>query len=568
MSLPLLPEQKSVAPMSPVQLNPKPPLDAEQCFLSEFDFPGLRWCTRKSGAEYWLGGISFLWAVVVLWLGDQVGANALSIVFKATATTSKGLDVSATLPIVYGHLATANAGPFYLFVGPVLIILAFRFHRAAGRAFAKLHERGVLKVNGGEPWEETIARRNRRAGSSCYVFFLVLLLICPAVQFASLSRSAQGLPELSLKDGLVTVENVRHLRDTGFIQSPNHDLWVGDFNRAEPAAKLFVMEQHDVVAPLELALAAELERRDRTIAAMDKVCDFKQGVPSKVRFADAIRFPKILHLEAINVWPHAKSGFLIQGRGSADQVQRDRYLRWFKVFVLLDQVRVAAFFAFMGWLVVKFGFYLGQLYVMLPGKERAQGALRLEPWLHDSHGKFGMGELFLPYNLLVLIVAVGSSALALNLPDGASLDSLTKATGAGSGSTRTAHIIVIFLSIGMVLAGPLCLYPRKLAQWAESASLRHLRQRQANASRKEKNSIFKEEAEILGQTTWPKGDNYFRITILLVFAILLLPLGSAYDFVPSAVSRYSRTPQYLRAECKRFAAYFYDLDLTGATSVK
>lgn len=545
----------------------------EHCFLSEFDLPVIRKWVSSPVFPYMVAGVSLFWTLFVLVLGDWVGGNAMAILFKAEASMEDGgSPVTAILPLYFGHLSTANSAPFYLLVFPFLLILSIRFHTAAGSAFARLHQRGILKSD--TPWHQVVAKRNRWCGTLPILLFPIILCKCLDTQLNSLAKGEAGLPPVpETFDSNAKLDYP--VNYVGFVQSPNHDKWVIDFNGLPCEWKLHVIDRNGALEQLEVKLAAELERQNRRISRYSEVCDFKQGIPVAVRFRDAVglrdegRGTEVLTFSAVNVWPKMRvfasdPGSLLKARDGTDAVARARYYFWYKFFVVADQIRVAVMFTFMAWLVAKFGFYLVQLFLMLPGKSGlARGKLRFVPWIRDSQGKFGMGELFRPYNLLVLVVAVGSSYLAVNLPDGAGLEAITHAVGAGSGISRVAHLVMVFAAIGFVLAGPLCLYPWKLGRWIDHFALNDLRTRYARAGEAERLEISKVESEILSQTTWPRGDNYFRFTILLVFAILLLPLGSAYEFLPSSVSQYCRTPQLIRAECKRFAARIYELDLSG-----
>jgi hypothetical protein len=688
-------------------MSSQPPLPKELCFLSEFDRPGLRWMADHPGR---VAGLFAGWALMVLWLGDQVGANGMAIYYAAEATLASGVKVSSTAANMYGHLSTANSGLYYLLISPWLMLLTYHFHLAAGRAFIQLEERGILRTSG-EPWQAIIQRRNGRVGRCALWLFILFVPICFYKQFSSLYAGRDGLPVFKSGDETQLVEwkgwwprftfwkrtllvssegeawrltskkttpqvgSAEYLRllytyegkmlwvptkgheplllskrlnNVGYNQSPNHQRWVDDFNKlSAQESRLRVLEAQEisVSGPLSQKLFAELDRKNllnpkclEENPKLKAALDFHEGKPVALRLQDAVKGESpVVRLTAENVWPKQPRvkiwkitdyfQSLLDTRGKEDG-ERGAYMFWFSLFVILDQVRIAALFTFMTWLLVKFTFYLVLIYRMLPmgvpavqSSMTSQGrtaawrcaciawfmafifmepyriavliafivwlllkafrmmlkaamavprqVLFLEPWARDGQGKFGLGDLFTPYNLLVLCIGVGSFYFALNFPEGGGLKAITQSSGAGLGTTRVFHLLTVGAAIAGMLIGPLLLYPRRLRQWLEVTRLHPLRERQAKTREKRESKpleaekewaeIAREEAEILSQTTWPKGDKSFQLSMLVIFTVLLLPLGTASDFLPEGVTKYSRLPQYLRAECKELAAWVYDL---------
>ncbi len=562
--------------------RPSPP--PETCFLSEFDVPGLRWMARH---PWRLATIVAGWALLVLLLGDQVGANGMAIFYKASLATSSGEKVSASVADMYGHLSTANSGPYYLLIAPLLIILVHRFHMAAGRAFITLDERGILRTSGA-PWHKVVRRRNRWVGLAALLLFPIILWGCFRTQFDSLEASGAGLP-LAPSGKENRPDTSQRLTNVGYVQSPNHQRWVDKFNSlASEEDKLVVIEAQELSmsGPLARCLFDELDRRNLlNDPKLGPVLNFTGGKPASLRLRDAVAGARpLVTLSAENVWPKGpgvrlgKMSEYFQGlmdtRGS-DDAGRATYMGWFKAFIILDQIRIAALFTFMAWLLAKFVFYLVQLYRILPGgADAGKGKeMFLKPWARDGQGRFGLGDLFTPYNLLVLCIGVGSFYFALNFPDGGGMKAITHGSGAGSGATRVVHLLTVGAAIACMLVGPLWAYPARLRKWLEATRLKPLRQRQAltrakfktkpEEAEKEWMEITKEEEEILSQTTWPKGDRSFQLSMAVIFTVLLLPLGTASDLLPGGVAEYSRLPQYLREKCKAFAAKVYGLTPAG-----
>ena len=109
--------------------------------------------------------------------------------------------------------------------------------------------------------------------------------------------------------------------------------------------------------------------------------------------------------------------------------------------------------------------------------------------------------------------------------------------------------------------GPLWLFPERLAQWAKRERLGSLHRELATATHREQQAqLMEEEAQILAQSTWPRGDTLFKITVGIIIAILLLPLGSALDFLPGEAVSAVRLPQVIREKCREFVADCYHLE--------
>ena len=165
---------------------------------------------------------------------------------------------------------------------------------------------------------------------------------------------------------------------------------------------------------------------------------------------------------------------------------------------------------------------------------------------------------------MILIIALGAGYFALNLPDGDLYKAIAKAEGAGSGASRFFHVVAVGTAFFGVVLGPMFLIPAKLRRWVETNELDSLRCRiSVSKAGKSRDELLNEEAVILGQTTWPRGDRNFQIALCIVIAILLLPVSTALDFLPGEVTPFMRLPQYLRAECKNLSARIYGLDLKG-----
>lgn len=562
----------------PKPANPEKPtlesrgkLPPERCLLSEFDLPGFRFIARNDHAGWWLALACALWTIIVLWLGDLVGGNSMAIVLHVTAALTGGDPVIGSVPFTYGYLSTANTAPYYLIVGPILLVLTHRFLRAAGESLLHCEQSGVLK-NGEETWHERIARINRRwCRLAPALAFPIILAISMHCQLSSLSRSRDDQPAMGLL-GKASYWEV------GYVQSPNHAFWADNFNHKDATAKTSIIDNQNRMSQLAGALFEELDRRNATgDTLIQEWITYSEGKPAGFELKDAFTSEgnlneSWLRIEATAVHPvirafpsfglgeHADS--LKAARDSTDDHERTRFLFWFRLFIILGQVQIAFFFTYMLWLSLKVCVYFCEFYRLLPDtRKRGWEHPRFSPYVYDPVGRYGLGAMFAPYNLLVLIIAIGSSHFALNLPDSNFYRAIAHAEGAGSDATRIWHIFAIIFVTGGVLIGPMWLYPKKLGEWTERRHLTGIRLKIGGAtSTKEKNELLEQENTIQKQSTWPRSDIQFRLTLAVVIAVLLLPVSAATDFLPGGVAPFMRLPQYLRNECKEFAVRFYRLE--------
>lgn len=572
---------------------PDGPLPAEHCLLSEFDGPRLRWLrvARSKNAARWMALGCFLWAALMLWLGDRLQANAMGLGFQATTTLSDGTTITGSTKLIYGWMAQINEGLFYLVMGPVMILMTHRFLIACGQALRQLHGSGRLRVTGAadNSWSEEMARRSRCSAWTLWTFPL-FLLICLNTQLPSINRTMKGYPTARPEYVIEALGMKTNWVEIGYIQSLNFTRWTNDFQRTTVMSQVEALKQVGCLNGLAAGLFAELDRTNRLEdAALKPFLNYHAGKPQSLRLDLALLSSTNMTVSARAIWPEIKPTKWLPGKKFFEEVlkgrgvitegeQRERYVWWFKTFIILSQIQIAAFFTFMTWLLWKIVFWLVQVYRMLPqeqeataatppdaDKERKKPAILFRPVVDDPGGRYGLGALFRPYNLLVLVVALGSSFSALHFPDGAGIRAITDAEGAGNGATRIGHLFAISAAITAVLIGPLWLYPARLRRWAEAGRLKTLHQELKPLTDKEgeqRKKLLEEESVILDQSTWPRGDNRFRFTIVIVFAVLLLPVGTAFEFLPGDITPFTRLPQVLRSACKDMAAHIYHVGQT------
>lgn len=560
-------------------------LPPEHCMLSEFDIRPLGWLglARSKHAASWMAFGCFLWAAGMLWLGDRLQVNAMALAVRATVQLGDHPAVEGGTQLVYGWLAGITHGPFLLLMGPLLIVMAHRFLLACGETLKEMSEAGRLRTTGanGRPWWEDMARRNRCCALPLFLFPIIIWLCLPVFQLRSIKRTGDGYPTTRRKLTLKGFGYRTDWTETGYVQSVNLAGWTNAFKAHPTAQRITAIRDLGVMRNLASALFEELDRVNQlTNRVIEPFMIYRAGKPFALRLEEAMESDVIAVTSAVvrPPFPPAKAlGFagyfreILVGRdvvltdmsGRSEVKARKAYERWFKLFIVLTQLQIAAFFTFMAWLLFKIVFWLSQVYRMMPtgvDGDAKRKTLLFHPVLTDPSARYGLGALFRPYNLLVLVVAIGSSYGALNFPEGAGLSGITNAGGAGMGVSRVAHLVAVSVAIAGVLIGPLWLYPRRLRRWAETVRLRGLRQEMARV-RKEKarKRLLEEEDTIRRQSTWPHGDQRFRLTIVIVLAVLLLPVGTEFRFLPGEITPLTHLPQVLRSACKDFAAGIYGL---------
>jgi hypothetical protein len=528
--------------------------------LSEFDIPLLRWLriSRSKNAGWYAALITIVVAGIITIFGHAVGANACGIEVSVTFPDEQGYPLHASRQFISGWLTMANSAPFYLFVAPILMIVTHRFLLSCGEALERLHAAGRMKTFGTRSWNEVMARRNRwcLAPLCLFPFFLY---ICINTQLASMDRVMKGYPTQKKK-----------WSEVGYVQSIALEGWCKAFNKLDKMdKKIAILSESRYLPDVELAMVRELEGRNARIKPeLVRVVTFAAGHPTALNLngvhdevKKAIAELVIIQARALRPAKDSWLGWKRYTRGES----HTWFPIWFRVFVILGQIMIAIFFTFGVWLTWKILFWLIQVYRLLPGqngKAQALGPkdLGFEPLLHDPTGRYGLSALFRPYDLLILSATIGASYLALKLPSGVSGSDITNAGGAGSGATALGHLIVISIVIVAVVSGPMIIFPNKLQGWARVKRLNQLAHELSMATnRKHQATLLEEEAIVMKQTTWPVGDTLFKVTMAILLAVLLLPLGSALQFLPGDAVSAIRLPQAMRDSCEEFFAKCYEL---------
>lgn len=611
----------------------------------------------------------FVWAALSIWLGHLVGANACGLNLSASVTNAPHKPVSVNVPLVWGWLVQVNAGPFYLFVAPVLLVVTHRFLIACGQALQQLHDAGRLQTKDNNiHWHVEMARRNRICALPIWLL-PVFIFICLSVQWPSVYRALGGYPTVFAKHN----NGKDKWSEIGYSQSIGFENWARDFNLLKGASspeskdkKLAVLKDLGWLPALELALFDEMNRRNAlSNSPLIDSLDFKDGKPSGLRLRGAAAITD-LSLKASVLRSSQDSSLGWKKYAEGERRPNTPFVYCYLAFVAFEQIQIAAFFTFAAWLTIKIIFWLTQVYRMLPVKSgtpkepvaeeglvriiksltgrkwyyfaipamiflgftatwairewllatifgllsvailrnptgklerrfRAliiwlpemlwkissrvrnavcqseifkwlsagnQTVLELSPVLSDPAGRYGIGALFRPYNLLVLTMAVGASYIALMFPSGVRLKDITSPTGAGSGASVVGHFVVITVAFSAVVCGPLWFFPRRLDDWAMEHRLKRLHSELSRAEHsKYQRKLLEEEQEIHNQSTWPKGDTQFKLTVAIILAVLLLPLGSALDFIPGDAVKVTRIPQIIRASWVKMVTNWYGLNL-------
>ena len=351
--------------MSNVSLPPN------RSWFSEFDFGPFKYLGLKDSAGCWLALFCGIWTFAVLLLGDLLGANAMGMQLRVDAPLSSGETATAIVSMTHGYLATVTAGPYYLLVGPLLLLLTHKFLRMAGEGFARCHVKGMLDSH---RWHSDVYRKNKRFRWIWYFAIPVSIVLCLIFQLSSLERSSAGCPTRRPNgtDGYW---------ELGYIQSPNHGRWAAGFNKMPGEKKILALDEQSRFPPLGDALFKELERANQVKDPwVVKSVEYTKGeatgfalreafgsAGSKIRIsAKAVYAPAMLYPRGL--WPGAYFRDLQETRNLPPEREGERavYLRWFRFFAVLAQLQIAFFFCFSAWLVAKICVYFHTIYQMVP----------------------------------------------------------------------------------------------------------------------------------------------------------------------------------------------------------
>jgi len=515
---------------------------SEKCLLSEFDRPGFRWIYNLKRPGLVMGLICFFWAVLTVIVGDKAKANGIALTVTATVTSIPGL--AGKWRQTFGYLAEPNFGFYFLFVAPFLTWLAFYFSLCAGRALSELKVKGVFCGGTDSSVSQSpldyVSKRNHQLVPLLFIP-IISIPFCIWCQFSSMTAVSKGY---SLTNG-----NVWNL---GHVQSPFLLNWLEFFNKSSSneLARLAVLEKGNHTDDAANSVLAELiSSASSTNSVITRFLAFKniKDPPTAFKLADAVT-NGVIKLSA---------DARFAGGTGANNTSAAR-MRWFRIFVVMSQIQVGMLFALEFWVLGKIIFWLGLLYTLLPRANKTQ-SYKFKPLLTDPTKRFGLGGLFRPYNLIVLIVAMGSLYFALQLTEEEGVRAITTDPSSGSLLTRIMNLVVILTVICSVVVGPIFGFKLIMTDWTNIRVAR-LNEEFARATTERQEEIESELEKLAAQKTWPKGDFWFQVISVIAIAMLVAPFGSELPGLSPRFKQCMNIPAIIKKQTHVAVRNYYKLN--------
>jgi hypothetical protein len=533
------------------------------CLLSEFDRPGFRWLLNLKHPYTALWVFSTLWALVTFLFGHVSNANGTGLMITASIVQPA---IHGNWKLVYGFLGEPNFGFYFLFVAPPVIVLVYSFLLHSGNALSMLAQRGALRIadrtqnaaqaaaipsisrtlNNSLHWlmarnplrslwaaknetpdQDPIAfiRRQNKKLSFLLLIPFPILAACLGAQFLSLHNVSKGYSD-------------NNAWEIGHVQSPYLDLWCHFFNTQLPTdkARLDILDQENNSRNVAQSLLEEL-----TIRGLSR----DPGVKSYVKF-NVNDTPKTFNLQDA-----IKNKIVTLHATCAPHPNRRSWLQMvpFYVFVVLSQIEVALLMSLALWVAIKSLSWLTLLHSLLAtGSGQSKGRYQLTPKVDDEAFRFGLGELFLPYDLLLWLVALCALYFSLQVH----YESIPADPQTFSLFTRLLNLGVIAVVVLGFAFGPIFGFRKLLTP--------HVKDRKQQLEGKSESERAEITKKIDAQWTWPWKDPYFYLAILLLTAFVAGPLGCRiiFDILPAG-AKFAIIPAQIRAWVIGVTSSIYDL---------
>jgi len=527
-----------------------PPKEDVHWMLSEFDRPGLRWLFRALKTTWMLPLAAFVWAFATLVVGHAVGANymALELTAKLNGALLSGHLQSVSSTQVFGYLAQANCGVYYLLCGPVMIFISLRFVHTAQNAVHKLTFERTLTPTAGDVVQQPACYLGLRNKSLCrwLLYSPLIVLGCWANQFLSLDHVSKGYP------------TSKGFKEVGHVQAPYHQKWCEAFEGLPSEVSRFETLES---CGFDHALSQMLFERLKDSGSLEnpKVLSWlrlqKQGQPRSpsnqpigVDLAVAVESGDI-SLSAVT-------------RGGPDSSHSASL--GYMGFIAMREFMVGMYFAFTAFCLVKALFWLWHLYRFLPSV-RHSSPFEFKPLASDSAHRYGLSDLFAPYNLLVFLLAVGALFVALQFRGQTGMDTYLSNIGSATALTRFINIVVICAVVLGIVVGPMIVFASRMKDWAKLRQQNYSIQKRAMDSDDERDKIDQKARLLAEQATWPAKDPKFLGALLAVFAFLFIPIWSVSGLMPTSIAKYIDIAHQIKNWAWTMSVQIYDNNAPNPT---
>jgi hypothetical protein len=492
-------------------------------FLSEFKRPFV----HRRGWSVWLAAGLVLAVGGVCVLGHYANADYLSLKFAGLLTDSAGTrHESESVPYQYGYLVEMSHAPFFLLLAPLFVILTELFLCKADEAVKLLESTKRLVAPSGVTVANKIERKNANVFGR-----LILPLFAAFVVYGFFIEGLSYYQNSPARDA-----NSRRM-DLGYVQAPFVAEWVDTFNRLTAGNQL-------VLAPLPVQIGIS----NSALSSLNVLRATSSNLITN--WGPAIKIPGLTHPSSVEVtsyWsstgavvslvlPAAAANGLLSFEADISPEAKMRSRPWLHFAFLVALLLVEGLFhGFIAWTLFKIGFWIMLVYRWLPRTDAQTVRFRVR--FNDSECKYGLPELYTPYNFISLLLLIGALGVALNY-----LSNADKHTWVSDnvGLFYGPVLIILASSIGllMVVCGPMALFQLRLF---------HLKNRQIALLREEQAKCdgdpvclkkIQEDIDLTNkQWTWPVKDPNFRKIMALAALLLVIPFILKLPMVPSKVEQ-------------------------------
>jgi hypothetical protein len=513
-------------------------MNTNKCLLTEFDRKGFHWLFKLKRPGLLLAILCCGWALLTAVVGHFAKANGIALTVLATAVPPATTlpDLQGRWRQTFGYLAETNFGFFFIVVAPLLIYLAFSFLLSAGRALYALQANNILRPGRAYPTTpspiEYVSLLNRRLFVYCLLVPLITIPACLYVQFSSFNNVSHGYPPPN-----------GDIWELGHVQSPYLPAWLSFFNGLKSDLdRLSVLEKGHHVDDVAGALL------QRTLCVGQKAIQDMQMILSFP--ADNSRHPVALRLD--DAVKHGIVKLHAEAKGYADSESAPQ-MALFLLFVGMSQIQVGMMFAFEFWILCKTMFWLALIYRFLPRPGETQ-RYKLEPQLKDPEKRFGFGELFGPYDMIVFMIALGALYYGLQVPEAGTI---VTDPSTWSLTTRLVNVVAFFIPVSAIVIGPIIGFAFIMWYW-KAKRKRQLDEERERANQRRQMEIDAEKKALKAQTTWPKRDKWFWIALIAVL-VPVVPISCQFAGMPINIRKYISAPYAIKMTIHTLVRHFYNL---------
>jgi hypothetical protein len=489
-------------------------------------------------------------------LGHLAFSNVICLRFSPSMTTADGVSqelnsVNNSVNYCCGYLVEMSHGFTFLFLAPSFVVLGWLFLKHIAEAVKEFTEGVPQRLTGGTgSVSEAIRRANRRLFRP-----LVLLLPLGFVLGGAVEETSSYLANRNGKRD-----------DLGYIQTPFLPEWKRDFETCPPVECLEKLPT-PVLKDVLTSLGSAFHNTSATNLSNWRNCvKVLSAPPGPEQIQQALRYGEMDKNYTVDL-RHAAANHLIQfGVKIQSPVPTGNRIYWHYAFAASVVLFEGLFHGFLAWIILKIGFWITLVYRWLPANDAQREHFVLR--FNDKEFKYGLPELYAPYNLFTALLTTGALALALNWISNAEKHTSSLGTMDPQFVGQMIIVLAVSVAMGMLVFGPMFLFQLRLRATTRKYVSELREELKACASEHPVGTardecIEKIEERIktaLGQRTWPKGDPVFKRLVLATSVLFLLPILLKLPVVPEKAEKAASAIQYAKEGVLRIACLAYGFD--------